>query len=95
VAIIAVNTGLRLGELIGLQWDDCDLVSGVMQVRRSDWEGHLGLRGVSLKAIQELLGHGSMEMTLRYAHLSPDVRRDAVNALLVPRASGNLAAANQ
>ncbi|MDI1476568.1 hypothetical protein [Polyangium sp. y55x31] len=31
-----------------------------------------------LKAIQELLGHTTMDMTMRYAHLSPEVGRDAV-----------------
>ncbi len=36
----------------------------------------LCLRGVPLKAVQELLGHATIEMTMRYAHLSPDVRRD-------------------
>ena len=39
------------------------------------------MEGVPLKAVQELMGHTSIEMTLRYAHLSPDVRRDAVNVL--------------
>lgn len=34
-----------------------------------------------LKAVQELLGHATMDMTLRYAHLAPDVRRDAVQLL--------------
>jgi hypothetical protein len=44
------------------------------------------MRGVALKAIQELLGHSTMEMTMRYAHLSPDVRRDAVRLLDGPPA---------
>jgi integrase len=39
------------------------------------------MRGVGLKAVQELLGHATIDMTMRYAHLSPDVQRDAVQLL--------------
>lgn len=39
------------------------------------------LYGGSLKHVQELLGHKSMTMTLRYAHLSQDDKRRAVNLL--------------
>jgi len=35
----------------------------------------------SLKAVQELLGHESFEVTLRYSHLTPDVKREAVRLL--------------
>jgi hypothetical protein len=42
---------------------------------------HLVMRGASLKAVQELLGHESIEMTLRYSHLTPDVKREAVQLL--------------
>lgn len=153
----ALKTGLRLGELLALKWEDVDLVSGKIVVRRTLWrstEGspkggrsrevalgddavavlkahrhlrgpyvfcdekgtrlshrmvsnlvprickkaglakrltmhdlrhsfasHLVMRGVTLKAVQELLGHTSIDMTLRYAHLSPDVKRDAVKLL--------------
>jgi integrase len=39
------------------------------------------VRGASIKAVQELLGHADIKMTMRYAHLSPDARRDAVRLL--------------
>lgn len=50
-------------------------------VLRHTFASHMVMRGATMKAIQELLGHGSMAMTLRYAHLSPDARRDAVRLL--------------
>ena len=34
-----------------------------------------------LKVIQELMGHVTIEMTERYAHLSPDTRREAVGVV--------------
>lgn len=51
---------------------------------RHTFASHLVMRGQPLKAVQELLGHASIEMTMRYAHLSPDVRRQAVQVLDAP-----------
>lgn len=42
---------------------------------------HLAMRGRPLKEIQEVLGHKSFSMTLRYAHLSPMHLRTAVESL--------------
>jgi integrase len=155
--VTALKTGLRVGELLALKWEDLDLVAGRLIVRRTLWhnqEGtpkggrtrevplsdeavatlkahrhmrgpyvfceangarlthsrvkdvvpfickkaqlakrltthdlrhtfasHLVMRGVTLKAVQELLGHASIDMTMRYAHLSPNVKREAVQLL--------------
>jgi integrase len=163
--LVALKTGLRQGELIGLQWSDLDLTQGRLNVRRTVWRGvtdlpkggrertvdlpasvvealkahrhlrgrfvfcqedgqpltagkmaqplrralhragisreegrigwhdlrhtyasHLAMRGIPLKVIQELMGHVTIEMTERYAHLSPDTRREAVGVLDRPSA---------
>jgi integrase len=160
---LALKSGLRLGELFGLQWADVDFAAGRLTVRRSIWRGvtgtpkggrsrvvdlpgsvlrmlkesrhlkgpfvfcdaagnprtegvcrwplrqtliragitrergtiswhdlrhtyasHLVMRGTPLKVVQELLGHASIEMTMRYAHLSPEAKRDAVQCLDLP-----------
>jgi hypothetical protein len=39
------------------------------------------MRGALLKAVRKLLGHESIEMTLRSSHLTPDVRRATVRLL--------------
>jgi hypothetical protein len=41
---------------------------------------------VSVRAIQEALGHKSIAMTVRYSHLAPDFVADAVEEL-VPKAA--------
>jgi integrase len=168
MVLVALRTGMRMGELIALRWQDVDLVAGKITVRmnavkgkigtpksgkareiplsnetvaalkahrhlrgalvfctidgtmlkytelrhplwracrkaglrpvqwhtlRHTFASHLVMRGVPLKAVQELLGHSTIQMTMRYAHLAPEVARDAVNLLDRPvkSAGGNSA----
>lgn len=53
-------------------------------VLRHTFASHLAMRGVSLKVIQELLGHSTITVTMRYAHLSPESHAAAVALLDAP-----------
>ena len=48
---------------------------------RHSFASHLTMRGVPPLAVMQLGGWSSLAMVQRYAHLSPDVRRDAVRLL--------------
>ena len=50
-------------------------------VFRHTFASQLVMAGVSLKAVQELLGHRTFDMTLRYSHLAPSVLSEAVEKL--------------
>ena len=39
------------------------------------------MAGVDLRTVQELMGHKTLAMTLRYSHLSPGHQLDAVQRL--------------
>jgi integrase len=137
--IIAINTGLRRAELLGLTWERIDLSRGVLRLEitksgkrrevplngdsyralvslepkeagrvfrtrsirtafenavkaaklddvtfhslRHTFASWAMMRGVSLKELQELLGHSSLAMTMWYAHLAPERLRTAVSRL--------------
>jgi len=160
--IVALRTGLRRGELLGLRWEDVDLANGRIHVRenyvrgrfkapkngkprevplsaqarqaleahrhtrgvrvfcdahgrpftqgvmasqlermcrlaslrtigwhvaRHSFASHLVMRGVPIRVVQELMGHASIVITQRYAHLAPHVSQDAVRLLDVPAAT--------
>ncbi len=134
---VALESGMRKGELLGLTWDRVDFSRGVLRlevtksgrrrevpmrqavydvfsarpgaregrvwpagsVRKSfgkaveaakpdtpfrfhDTRHHFAswfvIRGGALPALQQILGHASLSMTLRYAHLSPKHLRDEI-----------------
>lgn len=42
---------------------------------------------VPLKVVQELMGHATIEVTMRYAHLSPGMKQSAVQLLDEPHSA--------
>jgi len=76
------NTYARVVNQLGLN----DEATGtkdkvVFHTLRHTFASWLAIEGESIITIKELMRHKTIEMTLRYAHLMPDTKLDAVNRL--------------
>lgn len=60
---------------------ELDIKDASIHTLRHTFASHLAINGCSLFALKELMGHTKIEMTLRYAHLCPDVRKKAISDL--------------
>lgn len=82
------GTAMRVFDVVtGFQaaWEKILKRAGISNFRWHDLRHHFASRlvqqGVPLNTVRDLLGHSTVGMSLRYAHLAPDQRREAVAKL--------------
>ena len=79
------NRGGGQLQTIKTAWGNLMKQAGIRDFRfhdlRHDFASRLVMAGVDLYRVKELLGHGSIEITQRYAHLAPHTLAEAVEVI--------------
>src|SRR5260370_571793 len=60
---------------------DAKLADVTWHVLRHTYISRLVMAGVDLRTVAELAGHKTLSMTMRYAHLAPEHKQDAMRKL--------------
>ncbi len=78
-------TALNANNFINRVWNPARTKAGLPDLHwhdlRHTFASRLVMAGVDLRTVQELMGHKTITMTLRYSHLSPTHQREAVQRL--------------
>lgn len=86
--VFTARSGSEIGS-VKTAWKNIKKEAKLHDFRWHDFRHHFASRlvmaGVDLNTVRELLGHGSLQMTLRYAHLAPEHKAAAVELLSVAR----------
>ncbi len=78
--VVALKTGLRVGELLALKWQDLDLVAGHLIVRRTLWRDQEGSQVTSAQVRDfrgALDGRADKGIIITTASFTTDAKREA------------------
>jgi site-specific recombinase XerD len=71
------NPAVEKAKLQGVTW----------HILRHTFISRLVMKGIDIRTVQELAGHKTIQMTMRYAHLAPSHVQQAVERLVAPTAT--------
>ncbi len=64
--------------------ESLDITDATIHTMRHTYASHLTMNGVMIRTVQDLLGHHSVKVTEKYAHLSDNYKQQAVLSLSYP-----------
>jgi len=81
------NQNWKLGDWLRKAAGKAGILNVSPHTLRHTFASRLVMAGVDLRQVQQFLGHSSIVMTMRYAHLSPEHGKAAIEKLCAPTTS--------